>query len=85
MIRTLPTYILREHIGPFIFGVVIITFVLIMDMVIDYIDLFLGKGVALPIVLEVFLLSLGWMMALSIPMAVLVASLMTFGRMAQDH
>jgi lipopolysaccharide export system permease protein len=53
-------------------------------MIIDYIDLFLGKGVALPIVLEVFLLSLGWMMALSVPMAVLVASLMTFGRMAQD-
>jgi lipopolysaccharide export system permease protein len=85
MIRTLPTYILREHVGPFVFGVVVITFVLIMDMVIDYIDLFLGKGVALPVVLEVFLLSLGWMMALSIPMAVLVASLMTFGRMAQDH
>lgn len=85
MLRTLPAYIVREHIGPFLFGGVVITFVLVMDMIIDYIDLFLGKGVALPIVLEVFLLSLGWMLALSIPMAVLVAALMTYGRLSQDH
>ncbi|MFN0150192.1 MAG: LptF/LptG family permease [bacterium] len=85
MLRTLPAYIIREHIGPFLFGAFVITFVLVMDMIIDYIDLFLGKGVALPVVLEVFVLSLGWMLALSIPMAVLVATLMTYGRLAQDH
>jgi len=85
MLRTLPAYIVREHIGPFLFGACVITFVLVMDMIIDYIDLFLGKGVAFPVVLEVFLLSLGWMLALSIPMAVLVAALMTYGRLSQDH
>jgi lipopolysaccharide export system permease protein len=34
---------------------------------------------------ELFLLSLGWMVALSVPCGVLVATLMTFGRMAQDQ
>src|SRR5262245_16478466 len=85
MIRILPAYIVRQHIGPFIFGLVVITFVLIMDLIVDYLDLFLGKGVPLPTVLEVFFLSLGWMLALSIPMAVLVAKLMTYGRLSQDH
>ena len=85
MIRTLPAYIVRQHIGPFLFGIVVITFVLIMDLIVDYLDLFLGRGVALPTVLEVFFLSLGWMLALSIPMAVLVATLMAYGRLSQDH
>ncbi len=85
MIRTLPLYIVRQHVGPFFFGIVVITFVLVMDLIVDYLDLFLGRGVALTTVLEVFFLSLGWMLALSIPMAVLVATLMAYGRLSQDH
>ncbi len=85
MIRTLPLYIVRQHVGPFFFGIIVITFVLVMDLIVDYLDLFLGRGVALPTVLEVFFLSLGWMLALSIPMAVLVATLMAYGRLSQDH
>ena len=34
---------------------------------------------------EIFVLNLAWMLSLSIPMAVLVASLMTFGRMSGDQ
>lgn len=85
MIRILPVYIVRQHIGPFLFGLVVITFVLVMDLIVDYLDLFLGRGVPFTTVLEVFFLSLGWMLALSIPMAVLVATLMAFGRLSQDH
>jgi lipopolysaccharide export system permease protein len=85
MILTLPWYIFRQHVGPFLFALVVITFVLLMDQIVDYLDLFLGKGVPFPTVVEVFLLCLGWMFALSIPMAVLVASLMAYGRLAQDH
>jgi lipopolysaccharide export system permease protein len=36
-------------------------------------------------VVEIFVLNLAWMLSLSIPMAVLVASLMTFGRMSGDQ
>jgi lipopolysaccharide export system permease protein len=82
---TLSFYILRQHIGPFIFALVVITFLFIMDLLIDYIDLFLGKGVALPVVIEVFLLSLGWMVALTVPMSVLVATVMAFGRLSGDN
>lgn len=78
-------YILRQHIGPFLFAILMITFLFIMDLLIDYIDLFLGKGIALPVVLEVFLLSLGWMVALTVPMSVLVAVVMAFGRLSADN
>ncbi|MFH1278667.1 MAG: LptF/LptG family permease [Candidatus Eisenbacteria bacterium] len=72
-------YVLRRHLGPFIFAILIITFLFIMDLLIDYIDLFLGKGIPLGVVIEVFFLSLGWMAALTIPMSVLVATVMAFG------
>lgn len=81
----LSLYILRQHFGPFLFAILVITFLFIMDLLIDYIDLFLGKGIALPVVLEVFVLSLGWMIALTVPMSVLVATVMAFGRLSADN
>jgi len=81
----LERYILRNYIGPFLFSTSIITFVFIMDFIIKYIDLFLEKGVKLHIVLQVFLLSLGHMFALIIPMAVLPATLMSFGNLASEN
>jgi lipopolysaccharide export system permease protein len=78
-------YILKNYVGPFLFSMSVITFVFIMDFILNYIDLFLGKGVAFTIVLQTFVLSLGHMFALIIPMAVLPATLMTFGNLASEN
>ncbi len=78
-------YILKEHIGPFFFGLATITFVLIMDFLLELINLIIGKGVSLLTVSQVFVLNLAWMVALSIPMAVFVSTLMAFGRLSQDN
>jgi lipopolysaccharide export system permease protein len=78
-------YILRNYLGPFLFSMAVITFVFIMDFILRYIDLFLGKGVKFHIVLQAFTLSLGHMFALIIPMAVLPATLMTYGSLAGEN
>ena len=78
-------YILRNYIGPFVFSMAVITFVFIMDFILRYIDLFLGKGVKFHIVLQAFALSLGHMFALIIPMAVLPATLMTYGNLTSEN
>jgi len=78
-------YILRRHVAPFFFAILVITFLFVMDLLIDYIDLFLGKGVPLPVVLEVFFLSLGWMIALTVPMSTLVATVTAFGQLSGDN
>lgn len=83
--RILNAYILREHIGPFLFGFSVVTFILVMDFVIDIMDLIIGKGLGAWTILEIFGLNLAWMLALSVPMAVLVASLMAFGRLSADN
>jgi len=83
--KILNAYILREHVGPFFFGLAVITFVLIMDFLLEIINLMVAKGLNAWIILQVFALNLGWMLALSIPMAVLVSTLMAFGRLSHDN
>ncbi len=81
----LERHILRGLARPFLMGVFVVTFLLSMDLLFDYLDLFLGKGIDLWTVLQLFFLGLGWMLALSIPCGVLVGVLMNYGRMAQDN
>lgn len=77
-------YVIKELIWPFLFGLAVITFVLLMDYILDLLDKIINKGLSVSVVLEVFALSLAWMLALSIPMAVLIAALMGYGRMSSD-
>jgi len=78
-------YVLKAHVGPFLFSFVIITFILVMDIIFQIADLIIGKNLDLLTVLEVFFLNLAWIVAVSIPMSVLVASLMAFGRLSADN
>ena len=81
----LARYILSEHVGPFAFGLLVITFVLIIDFVPRVLDLVVGRDIAASVVTQLFVYNLAWMMALSVPMAVLVATLMAFGRLSADN
>jgi lipopolysaccharide export system permease protein len=83
--RILRYYILRQHLVPFLLGFGVVTFILEMDVLFDYLDLVVNRGVAVTVVAQLFLLSLGYIVALSVPCAVLVAVLMTFGRLSQDN
>ena len=83
--RLLRSYILRLHLVPFLLGFGVVTFILVMDVLFDYLDLVVNRGVGVFVVLQLYLLSLGYIVALSVPCAVLVATLMTFGRLSQDN
>lgn len=83
--RTLRLYVLRLYLVPWLLGFGVVTYLLQLDFLVDIMDLLISRGVPFQAVGELFLLSLGWMVALSVPCGVLVATLMTFGRMAQDQ
>ena len=78
-------YVLSEHIGPFFFGLIVITFVLIIDFIPQVLDMVVGRDISAGVVARLFIYNLAWMLALSIPMAVLVAVLMAFGRLSADN
>ncbi|UCD18283.1 MAG: LptF/LptG family permease [Candidatus Zixiibacteriota bacterium] len=82
--KILNRYILREHIPPFLFSVFIITFVLILETIPKIVEMVVDKDIPAPVVLELIFLNLAWMIALSVPMAVLVATLLAFGRLTSD-
>ncbi len=48
-------------------------------------DRFLGKGLEFSLIIEYVFLNLAWILALAVPMAVLVATLMAFGRLSADN
>ncbi len=81
----LARYVLRQHLVPASAGLAIFYFVLSMDFLVDYLNLFIAKGVPGLFVLEAFALSLAWMTLLAVPMAVMVAVLTAFGRLAADN
>ncbi|NIN00141.1 MAG: LptF/LptG family permease [candidate division Zixibacteria bacterium] len=83
--KILHRYIIRAHVGPFFFGLAVIMFVLVMDFIIEILKLIIGKGLNAFTILQLFGLNLAWMLALAIPMAVLVSTLMAFGRLSQDN
>lgn len=78
-------YILKEHISPFFISLLVVTFLLLSDRVIDLLNMIIEKKLPAGIVIEVFTLSLPYMLALAIPMAVLVATILAFGRMSVDR
>lgn len=81
----LKRYILKEHIAPFFLSLFVVTFVLMIDKMIDFMNTIITKRLDFGTVMQVFGLSLPYMLALSVPMAVLVATILAFGRMAVDR
>lgn len=81
----LARYILREHLAPFFYALFVITFLFLIDYIIRILSSILSKGLGWKVVAEIIVLNMAWMLALSIPMAVLVATLMAFGRLSSDN
>lgn len=81
----LARYIIREHLGPFFFSLAVIMFVFVTKFIVQYVGKIFGKGLSVLTILEVLYLNLAWMLALAVPMAVLVAALMAFGRLSADN
>ena len=83
--KILPWYILRLHLVPFLVGFGAVTFIFEIDVLFEYLDLLITRGVPPGAVFQMFGLSLGFVVGMSVPCAVLVAELMTFGRLSQDN
>lgn len=83
--NTLNKYLMKQSFIPFILSVGVITTVLFLQFLIRAIDRFLGKGLDALIIFEYLYLNLAWIIALSVPMSLLISSVMTYGRMSQEN
>lgn len=75
---------LRQYVLPLVAAWAVLTGVFLMDRLFLLFDLIIRKGVEVRHVLEILLYTLPFVMAMSVPLAALAGSMMTFGRLAQD-
>jgi len=83
--KLLSKYILRQHVGPFLFSIGIVTFIFLLNLIFQDFGRILSRGLKLTVILEFLALNLAWIIALAVPMSVLVATLSTFGRLSADN
>ncbi len=83
--KILYRYIIAEHVGPFVFAVFTATLVLLLARIFKMMELIISKGVGVLTVGELFSYFLPSLLAMTVPMAVMVASLMAFGRLSSDN
>ena len=84
-VRILSRYILRQHLPPLGFALAALTCAMLVNQVAKQFGNFVGKGLPWSVVLEVFVLSIPFIVAMTLPMAVLVAVLYAFSHLAADN
>ena len=77
-------YILREHLGPFLFALSLIVFLFLMNYTLREAYKLFGRGLEAHIILKLYYYQLAPTLALAVPMSVLVATAMAFLRIASD-
>ncbi|MGC4037412.1 MAG: LptF/LptG family permease [Chitinophagaceae bacterium] len=83
MIKKLDKLIVKSFIGPFIATFFITLLVLVMQFFWLYIDDFVGKGLSPTIIFKFIWYQSAVLVPLSLPLAVLISSLMTFGNLGE--
>ena len=83
--RIIDRYVIREVLWPFVIGLAVFTFILIIPFLIERAEEFISKGVSLSVVAQVIAMLLPAMLSLTIPMSLLLGLLVAFGRLSADR
>lgn len=83
--KILTRYLVRAHLAPFLFALSALTLIMLLDQLGKRFGKLVGKGLEPAVIAEVFLYSIPFILAMTMPMAVLLAVLYTFNRMASDN
>ena len=82
--KTLYAHILKELLSPFMLGLLIFTFILLTNRILKLMDLVVNKGIGLSEVIKLIVFLLPSFLVLTIPMSILLAILITLGRLSAD-
>ncbi|WP_297299171.1 LptF/LptG family permease [uncultured Brachyspira sp.] len=78
-------YIIAETIGPFLAGILFFTFVFVIQLLPELIRLIMNNGAPLWMSLETFVYMLPFNIGITIPMSILMASIIGYGRLSSDN
>ena len=83
--KIISRYVLKEHVGPFTFALTALTSLMLLQYIARQFGNLVGKGLGWQVIGEFFLLSIPFTVAMTLPMAVLVAVLYAFSRLASEN
>jgi len=83
-VKKIHLLVIKSFVGPFILTFFFVVFILLMQFLWKYIDDLIGKGLEFKIIAEFLVYTAATLVPLAIPLAVLLASLMTFGNLAEN-
>jgi lipopolysaccharide export system permease protein len=81
----LTRYLIRSHLGPFLFAFSAVTGLLFLNAVAQRLEDLAGKGLGIQVIGEFMMLSLPHIVALTFPMSILVAVLYTFSDLTAQN
>lgn len=82
-IKRLYLFILQTFLPLFLMTFFICLFIVLMQFLWRYVDEMVGKGIEIPVLAELFFYAAVSMVPMSLPLALLLASLMTFGNLGE--
>lgn len=82
--KKLHLLVIKSFVGPLILTFFFVVFILLMQFLWRYIDDLIGKGLEFTVISEFLVYTSATLVPLAVPLAVLLASLMTFGNMAEN-
>ena len=83
--KTIHKFVLKAYLGPMILTFFIVMFVLLMNFVWRYIDELVGKGLSTGIIIELFTYAMANMIPMGLPLAMLLAAIMTMGNLGENY
>lgn len=83
--KKLDQFIIKSFVGPFIAILLVVVFILVMQFLWLYIDELVGKGLSMRVILEFLAWGSATMLPLSLPLATLLASMMTLGTLGENN
>ncbi len=85
IVKILTKYVLKEHVGPFVFAVTALTSLMLLQYIGKRLGDLVGKGLPWHVLAEFFVLTIPFTVAMTLPMAVLVALLYAYSRLASEN
>jgi lipopolysaccharide export system permease protein len=82
-LKRLHLLVLKSFLGPFLLTFFIVIFVLVMQFLFKYINDLIGKGLELKVIAQFMLYLSTSLVPLALPLALLMAALMTFGNLGE--
>lgn len=83
--RILRNYVIKEMFPPLVLSLIVITFAFLIGNIVKLADYVINKGVELIYIWKLFIYLIPNLLSYAIPMAVLTATLLAFGRLSSDN